>query len=73
MKKFLITFDSTHQVLKAEKKLKEKFKEVTTIPTPEELSSDCGVSLQLTTSKNKEETLKILTDSGTTYNNILQD
>lgn len=70
MKEFLITFDNTHQVLKSEKKLKDKFDTVTTVPTPEKLSSDCGVSLQITTSKNKKEIRRLLKKLDSGYNNI---
>jgi len=56
---FIISFENTHKVLTAEKKLKKFFSGVTTIPTPEVLSADCGVSLQVEAPGKKEITAKL--------------
>jgi len=44
MQQYLITFTSTHQALRVEKLLKKKTK-VQIVPTPREISSECGFSL----------------------------
>jgi len=43
----LITFFSTHQVLRAEKLLKGKVPRLDLIPVPREISSECGFCLLL--------------------------
>ena len=43
----VITFDSIHRVMKAEKILKEKGVPITLIPTPRQISSDCGMVVQV--------------------------
>ncbi len=73
MNKFLITFDSTHQVLKAEKALKGKTKSVTTIPTPEKLSSDCGVSLQVSDSMDQKKLIELIKKENLGYNNLIKE
>lgn len=45
MSNYLITFLSTHHALKAEKTLKNKNEKIDLIPTPREISSECGFSL----------------------------
>ena len=58
MNRYLVTFFSTHHALKAEKSLKEKIKGVTLIPTPREISSECGFSLLL--EDNRRTTQELL-------------
>lgn len=48
--KGLLVFDSTNQAMKVEKALRSAEIQVTVIPTPVEITSDCGVALLL----NKE-------------------
>ena len=43
----LITFYSTHHVLKGEKVLLENGIDVSVIPMPREFSSNCGIALSL--------------------------
>jgi hypothetical protein len=43
----VIIFGSIHRVMKAEKLLKRKGLTVDIIPVPREISSDCGVALEL--------------------------
>jgi len=45
--KFLVLFESIHQVLRAEKFLKGRGMKVDLIPVPRELSSDCGVAIEM--------------------------
>ena len=48
---WVITFDSVYYVMKAERILKEKGIEINLIPTPREISSDCGVAIELVDSR----------------------
>lgn len=43
----IIVFESTHQVLKAEKVLLQRGIRHEIIPTPKDLSSDCGMSIRV--------------------------
>ena len=45
--KYVITLESVHFVMKAEKILKDEGISVRLIPTPREISSDCGMSLEV--------------------------
>jgi hypothetical protein len=45
--KCLFVFSSVHQVMKAEKILKGRGYRVDLIPMPREISSDCGVAVEL--------------------------
>ena len=47
MRKLLLTFISTHQALKAEKIFKSHNIKVELIPTPREISSECGFALMI--------------------------
>ena len=44
--KILITFDSIHDVLSAEKKLLANKIPCDVVPTPRHLSADCGMSIE---------------------------
>jgi hypothetical protein len=43
----VITFDSIHRVMKAEKILKRENISITLRPTPRQISSDCGMVVQV--------------------------
>ncbi|SHH30845.1 DUF3343 domain-containing protein [Tepidibacter thalassicus] len=43
---YVITFNSTHHAIRFEKILKELNFVITTIPTPREISSSCGLSIK---------------------------
>ncbi|MBS4536978.1 DUF3343 domain-containing protein [Clostridium sp. D2Q-11] len=43
---YVITFDSTHHAIKAEKEIKKEDINIKTIPTPREVSVSCGLSLK---------------------------
>jgi len=45
--KCVFLFSSIHQVMRAEKMLKGKGMEIDLIPVPREISSDCGVAIEL--------------------------
>ena len=55
----LLVFESVHQVMKAEKLLKGQGIKIDLIPMPREISSDCGVAIELP-SGSKEEALDFL-------------
>ncbi len=44
---WIIIFESVHFVMKAEKVLKEHGIDVNLVPTPRQISSDCGVALEV--------------------------
>ena len=45
--KFVVLFGSIHQVLRAEKFLNGKGIKIDLVPVPRELSSDCGVAIEM--------------------------
>jgi hypothetical protein len=45
--KCVVIFSSIHQVMRAEKFLKGKGIKIDLIPVPREISSDCGVAIEL--------------------------
>jgi hypothetical protein len=49
----IILFDSIHQLLKAEKILKENCVWHEVVPTPRDLSSDCGSSIKINEEKKE--------------------
>lgn len=50
----LFVFESVHQVMKAEKLLKGQGVKIDLIPMPREISSDCGVAIELPWGSKKE-------------------
>jgi len=52
--KCVLIFSSIHQVMRAEKLLKGKGIKIDLIPVPREISSDCGVAIELSTDSEKE-------------------
>jgi len=50
----ILLFQSVHQVMKAEKVLKERGMAVDLIPVPREISSDCGVAIQVPSEVSEE-------------------
>lgn len=55
--KCVLIFPSIHQVMRAEKLLKGKGIKIDLIPVPREISSDCGVAIELSTDSGKEACL----------------
>lgn len=47
MKRAVFLFHTTTSAIRAEKELKKAGLEVKLVPTPRELSSDCGIALQI--------------------------
>jgi len=56
---FILIFNSTHQVIKAESILQANDIEYDIIPTPKEYSSDCGMSIRMVHNLASLEKLKI--------------
>jgi hypothetical protein len=61
--KCVILFRSIHQVLRAEKILKGEGVKIDLIPVPREISSDCGVAIELSL-ETRREALRLLEESG---------
>jgi hypothetical protein len=57
--KYILTFDSVHFVMRAEKVLSKRDIKVRLIPTPREISSDCGMAIEIVC-EDIEETRKLL-------------
>jgi hypothetical protein len=60
--KCLFLFESIHQVMRAEKLLKEKGMEVDLLPVPREISSDCGVVIEMVLGL-KEEAMRLFEEN----------
>ena len=60
--KCVLLFSSVHQVMRTEKLLKEKGIEVDLIPVPRDISSDCGVAVELS-GESEEKALLILAEN----------
>ena len=58
----VLILPSVHQVMRAEKILKEKGVKVDLIPVPREISSDCGVAVDFSV-EFKGEVLRILEEN----------
>ena len=56
----IIVFDSVHYILKTEKLLKAEKVDYEIIPTPRELSSDCGTVIKIA-KNDKGKVVEILT------------
>jgi hypothetical protein len=50
----VFVFESIHRVMKAEKLLKGKGIKIDLIPVPREISSDCGVAIELSDDLEEE-------------------
>ena len=60
--KCVLLFSSIHQVMRTEKLLKENGLEVDLIPVPREISSDCGIAVEIST-ESEEKALFILKEN----------
>lgn len=60
--KCVLLFSSVHQVMRTEKLLKEKGIEVDLIPVPRDISSDCGIAVELSR-ESEEKALLILREN----------
>lgn len=65
----ILTFANTHMVLKAEKLLLSRGVNLEIIPTPKDISSDCGMAIRLKTGTYSFQQLKkILDDKAVAFN-----
>ncbi len=60
--KAIITFQSTHQVLKTEKLLHKEGVDFDIIPVPKQISSDCGMAIRIEM-ENKKRIESILEEN----------
>jgi hypothetical protein len=60
--KCVLVFESVHRVMRAEKLLKGKGIKIDLIPVPREISSDCGVAIELS-GDSETEALLILREN----------
>lgn len=51
---YVLSFESTHKALQAEKKLKEEGMNIMVMPTPREITASCGISLGFSLEKIEE-------------------
>ncbi|MDD2549089.1 MAG: DUF3343 domain-containing protein [Bacteroidales bacterium] len=69
MNYLILTFQSTHHVLKAERVLLSKHIKLEIIPTPKEVSSECGMSIRINPHVTNRFTLsEILADANLEFN-----
>jgi hypothetical protein len=63
----IITFDSIHQVLKAEQLLLKQKVAIDIIPTPKSISTNCGMSIRVSDDKNLVLIKSILEKQGLSF------
>ncbi len=59
----VLLLESIHQVMRAEKLLKERGMKIDLIPVPREISSDCGMAIELP-SEEEREVMHLLEETG---------
>lgn len=59
----ILTFFSTHHALSAEKLLKQNGVEQTVVPTPRELSGNCGIAIRIDAA-DADRARRLLADAG---------
>ena len=64
--KSVVVFESVHRVMKAEKLLKGKGIKIDLIPVPREISSDCGVAIELS-ADSEEEAFHLLEENKVSF------
>ena len=70
-KKFLMLFNSTHEVIRAERICRAKNLAVQVVPVPRHVSSQCGMGLEYA-ARDKKSVRMELADSGITAKQILE-
>jgi hypothetical protein len=63
MKYKIFVFDSTHRALKADKLLTDNNVRFEVIPTPKEITSDCGIALRINPELTNPEIVRQLLES----------
>ena len=61
--KSVLLLESIHQVMRAEKLLKAKGVKIDLIPVPREISSDCGMAIELP-SEEERKVMNLLEERG---------
>jgi hypothetical protein len=59
----VLLFQSVHQVMRGEKLLKARGVTVNLVPVPREISSECGVAIEVAF-ESREEALRLVQESG---------
>lgn len=68
---YIVAFNSTHHAIRTDKVLNEKNLKVTTLPTPREISSSCGISVRFL-KEDMDTVLDSLEENEILYNGIFK-
>ena len=68
---YIVAFNSTHHAIRTDKALNEKNLKVTTLPTPREISSSCGISVRFL-SEDMDIVIKTLEENEILYHGIFK-
>lgn len=60
---YVVSFNSTHQAIRAEKILEEAGIDIVTMPTPRGITASCGLSIRFDFQKI-DEVVKLMNESG---------
>ena len=66
---YIVAFNSTHHAIRTEKLLSENNMKVTTLPTPREISSSCGISVRFL-KDDMEKVENIIESNEILYNGV---
>jgi hypothetical protein len=66
---YIVSFDSTHHAIRSEKIFIENNIKVSTLPTPREISSSCGISIRFS-EDNIKSIKRLLENNEILYNGI---
>lgn len=68
---YIVSFNSTHHAIRCEKIFIENNIKVSTLPTPREISSSCGISIRFP-EENLEDVKKLLEVNEVMYHGIFK-
>ena len=68
---YIVAFNSTHHAIRTDKVLNEKDLKVTTLPTPREISSSCGISVRFL-KEDMDVVVESLKENEILYNGIFK-
>ncbi len=68
---YIVAFNSTHHAIRTDKVLNEKNLKVTTLPTPREISSSCGISVRFL-KEDMDTVVESLKENDILYNGIFK-
>jgi len=66
---YIVSFNSTHHAIRSEKIFMENNIKVSTLPTPREISSSCGISIRFS-EENLQDIKELLENNQIQYNGI---